>query len=57
MRGSRFGSVLLANGLMFLRNRGGLFFSLFLPILFMVIFGLIFGSAGSHRSDLGVVGS
>jgi ABC-2 type transport system permease protein len=54
---SRFGTVLLANVRMFVRNRGGLFFSLFLPILFMVIFGLIFGNAGNQKSALGVVGS
>jgi len=57
MRDSRFATVLRANVLMFLRNKGGMFFSLFLPILFMVIFGLIFGNAGSQKSDLAVVGS
>jgi ABC-2 type transport system permease protein len=54
---SRFAVVLSANARMFVRNRGALFFSLFLPILFMVIFGLIFGSAGSTKPGLGVVGS
>lgn len=57
MTGSRFGLVFLANVRMFIRNRGGLFFSLFLPILFMVIFGLIFGNAGNSKPDLAVVGS
>jgi ABC-2 type transport system permease protein len=57
MTGSRFGIVVLANLRMVLRNRGALFFSLVLPLIFMVIFGLIFGSAGTHKLDVDVAGS
>ena len=57
MSASRFGTVLAANLRMTYRNRSALYFSLALPILFMVIFGLIFGSAGNQRMKLDVVGS
>ena len=34
-----------------------LFFSLAFPIVFMTLFGLIFGNAGSSRPELDVVGT
>jgi ABC-2 type transport system permease protein len=57
MSASRFAAVLLANLRMVYRNRSALYFSLALPILFMIIFGLIFGNAGNQRMKLDVVGS
>jgi ABC-2 type transport system permease protein len=42
---------------MIVRDRTALFFSLAFPIVFMTLFGLIFGNAGSSRPDLNVVGS
>jgi len=47
----------VANGRMFVRDRATLFFALLLPILFMVIFGLIFGNSGNTKLDIGVAGS
>jgi len=38
------------------RDRGALFFALLLPIIFMVIFGLIFGNAGNQKLDVGLAG-
>ena len=57
MSASRFATVLVANLRMTYRNRSALYFSLALPILFMVIFGLIFGNAGNQRMKLDVAGS
>jgi ABC-2 type transport system permease protein len=57
MIGARFATVVAANVRMTYRNRSALYFSLALPILFMVIFGLIFGNAGNQRMNLDVVGS
>jgi ABC-2 type transport system permease protein len=42
---------------MIVRDRTALFFSLAFPIVFMTLFGLIFGNAGSSRPDLDVVGT
>jgi ABC-2 type transport system permease protein len=42
---------------MLVRDRTALFFSLAFPIVFMTLFGLIFGNAGSSRPDLDVVGT
>lgn len=53
---ARFAATFGANGKMFLRDRGALFFTLVLPIIFMVIFGLIFGNAGNQKLDVGVAG-
>ena len=47
----------VANLRMLARDRTALFFSLMLPILFMVIFGLIFGNTGNMKLDVGVAGS
>lgn len=54
---SRLGLVLSANLKMVLRNRGALFWSLALPLMFMLIFGLIFGNAAGEKLKLDVVGS
>ncbi|MGD0715541.1 MAG: ABC transporter permease [Gaiellaceae bacterium] len=53
----RLAAVVVANLRMLLRNKGALFFSLALPILFMVIFGLIFANAGNQKLDVGLAGS
>jgi len=53
----RFAAVVIANLRMLARNKSALFFSLALPILFMVIFGLIFGNSGNQKLDVGVAGS
>ena len=42
---------------MIVRDRTALFFSLLFPIVFMTLFGLIFGNAGSSKPDLDVVGT
>lgn len=55
MRG-RVAAALAANLRMLVRDRGALFLSLVLPILFMVIFGLIFGSAGDQKLDVALAG-
>jgi len=41
----------------FFRDRTALFFTFFFPLMFLVIFGLIFNSAGASKPKLGVVGS
>lgn len=53
----RLAAVVIANLRMLVRNKGGLFFALALPLLFMVIFGLIFGNAGNQKLDVGLAGS
>lgn len=40
----------------FFRDRVALFFSFAFPLLFIVIFGLIFSDAGTDRIEIGVVG-
>jgi len=41
----------------FFRDRTALFFTFFFPLMFLVIFGLIFNSAGASKPEIGVVGS
>ncbi len=41
----------------FFRDRTALFFTFFFPLMFLVIFGLIFSSSGESRTTIGVVGS
>jgi ABC-2 type transport system permease protein len=41
----------------FFRDRTALFFTFFFPLMFLVIFGLIFNNAGAVKTTLGVVGS
>lgn len=52
---SAFGELVVANLRMSLRNRVGLFFTFFFPILFMVLLGLFFGDSGGTRARLDVV--
>ncbi len=40
----------------FFRDRMALFFTFFFPLMFLVVFGLIFADAGSSRTTIGVVG-
>jgi ABC-2 type transport system permease protein len=47
----------IASAKMLVRDRTALFFSLAFPIVFMALFGLIFGGAGSSKPSLNVVGS
>jgi len=41
----------------FFRDRTALFFTFFFPLMFLVIFGLIFNNAGATKITLGVVGT
>ncbi len=41
----------------FFRDRTALFFTFFFPLMFLVVFGLIFRDAGSTATTVGVVGS
>jgi Na+/citrate or Na+/malate symporter len=50
-------AMTVASVKMIVRDRTALFFSLAFPIVFMTLFGLIFGNAGSSRPDLDVVGN
>lgn len=40
----------------FLRDRMALFFTFLFPLMFLVVFGLIFGNAGTSKTSIGVVG-
>jgi ABC-2 type transport system permease protein len=50
-------AMFVASVKMITRDRTALFFSLAFPIVFMTLFGLIFGNASSSRPDLDVVGT
>ena len=52
----RLRTATVANLKMLVRDRGALFLSLALPIIFMVIFGLIFGGSGDQKLDVGLAG-
>jgi ABC-2 type transport system permease protein len=41
----------------FLRDRTALFFTFFFPLMFLVVFGLIFNNASSSKTTIGVVGN
>jgi ABC-2 type transport system permease protein len=41
----------------FFRDRTSLFFTFFFPLMFLVVFGLVFRSDGASPTELGVVGS
>lgn len=56
MSARRILAMTVASIKMIVRDRMALFFSLAFPIVFMTLFGLIFGNAGSSRPDLNVVG-
>ncbi len=56
---SPFGSLLsLARAMLrsFFRDRMALFFTFFFPLMFLVVFGLIFNSPDTSRTTIGVVG-
>src|ERR1044072_1559048 len=40
----------------FVRDKPTLFFSIVFPLMFLVVFGLIFGDSGTSKTKLGVVG-
>ncbi|MBK1786055.1 ABC transporter permease [Prauserella cavernicola] len=40
----------------FVRDKATLFFTFLFPLMFLVIFGLIFGGAGASKTKIGVVG-
>lgn len=40
----------------FVRDRMALFFTFLFPLMFLVVFGLIFGGAGTGKTHIGVVG-
>jgi ABC-2 type transport system permease protein len=40
----------------FVRDKATLFFSIVFPLMFLVVFGLIFGNAGTSKTKMGVVG-
>lgn len=56
MNSRRVFAMFVASIKMIVRDRTALFFSLAFPIVFMTLFGLIFGNASSSRPDLDVVG-
>jgi ABC-2 type transport system permease protein len=43
--------------LSFFRDRMALFFTFFFPLMFLVVFGLIFNDSGTSRTTIGVVGN
>ena len=57
MTARRIAAMTVASVKMIVRDRTALFFSLAFPIVFMTLFGLIFGGAGSSKPDLDVVGT
>jgi ABC-2 type transport system permease protein len=50
-------AVVAASVRMFLRDRPAFFFTFAFPIMFMVLFGLIFGAGGSSKPTVDIVGS
>jgi ABC-2 type transport system permease protein len=40
----------------FLRDRTALFFTFFFPLMFLIVFGLIFNNASSSKTTIGIVG-
>jgi ABC-2 type transport system permease protein len=57
MSAARVRAVVTASARMFMRDRPAFFFTFAFPIMFMVLFGLIFGAGGSSRPTVDVVGS
>jgi ABC-2 type transport system permease protein len=53
----RVGAVVAASVRMFRRDRPATFFTFAFPIMFIVLFGLIFGGSGTSRPTVNVVGS
>lgn len=54
MKISRVMSYLKLHSKSFLRSKSGVFFVILLPVLFMVIFGSIFGSSGESKATVAV---
>jgi ABC-2 type transport system permease protein len=54
---SRVWAVVSASLRMFGRDRPAFFFTFAFPIMFMVLFGLIFGAGGTSRPELDIVGT
>ncbi len=50
-------AVVAASVRMFLRDRPAFFFTFAFPIMFMVLFGLIFGAGGTSRPTVDIVGN
>jgi ABC-2 type transport system permease protein len=57
MNARRIGAVVAASVRMFLRDRPAFFFTFAFPIMFIVLFGLIFGGGGTSRPTVNVVGT
>lgn len=53
---SPFGAMISAGTKGFLRDKTSLFFSFAFPLMFLLVFGLIFGDAGADKVKLGAVG-
>ena len=53
----RIWAVVRASVRMFLRDRPAFFFTFAFPIMFMVLFGLIFGAGGASRPTVNIVGT
>jgi ABC-2 type transport system permease protein len=51
-----FQSLAIAAAKGFVRDKANLFFTFLFPLMFLVIFGLIFGSQGASKTTIGVVG-
>src|SRR6185436_15119095 len=56
-RMSAFKSLSMAMLKGFYRDKATLFFTFVFPLMFLVVFGLIFRDAGSEKIDIGVVGN
>jgi ABC-2 type transport system permease protein len=52
-----FRSLALAMFKGFIRDKAALFFTFVFPLMFLVVFGLLFRDAGASKIDLGVVGN
>ena len=57
MNPRRVWAVVAASVRMFLRDRPAFFFTFAFPIMFMVLFGLIFGAGGTSRPTVDIVGN
>lgn len=57
MNPRRVWAVIGASVRMFLRDRPAFFFTFAFPIMFMVLFGLIFGAGGTSRPTVDIVGN
>jgi ABC-2 type transport system permease protein len=51
-------SFVLAQAMLrgFFRDRTALFFTFFFPLMFLIVFGLVFRSSGAEPTEIGVVG-